>query len=179
MTEGISSVAELALVRGRDAAARSDWAEAYVALATADGGAVLTAADLELLATAAYLMGRVRDSIGALQRALQVHLERDDVDQGVRCAFWLGFHLINSGEFGQAGGLLARVGRVVDELGEECAAHGYVLLPRAFQQLVMVRDYEGGGEMASRVVDIGRRFDEPDLVALAPQSPGACAHLPG
>ena len=34
-------------------------------------------------------------------------------------------------------------------------------------QSSMAKDYEGGGEIALRVADIGRRFDEPDLVALA------------
>ena len=167
MTEDTSSVAEAALARGRGAAARSDWDETYDALVEADALAVLHAPDLELLATAAYLTGHVRDSIGALQRAFQIHLEHDAVDQAVRCGFWLGFHLINSGDFGQADGWLARISRVVDELGEERAAHGYVLLPRAFQQLAMAKDYESGAEIASRVADIGRRFDEPDLVALA------------
>ena len=115
-------------------------AEAYAALSQADASAGMGPTDLELLAIAAHLMGHVRDSIGALQRAYQLYIDAGEVDQGVRCAFLLGYHLINSGDFGQAVCWLARVGRVVDDLGEETAAIGYVLLPRALLQAAIVGD---------------------------------------
>jgi DNA-binding NarL/FixJ family response regulator len=167
MDEVSSAGGEAALVRGRDAAGRSQWAEAYAALSEADGPAGLRPSDLELFATAAYLMGHVSESIGALQRAYQLHLESGDVNQALRCAFWLGFHLINSGDFGQADGWLARVSRIVGDLHEEGVAQGYLLLPRAFQQAAMIGDYAGGRETAARAAAIGRRFGDPDVVALA------------
>ena len=102
MDEGISAIGEAALERGRGAAGRWEWAEAYAALSQADASAGMGPSDLELLATAAHLMGHVRDSIGALQRAYQLRIDAGEVQQGVRCAFWLGYHLINSGDFGQA-----------------------------------------------------------------------------
>ena len=150
-----------------DAAGRWEWAEAYAALSQADASAGMGPSDLELLATAAHLMGHVRDSIGALQRAYQLHIDAGEVQQGVRCAFWLGYHLINSGDFGQAEGWLARVGRVVDDIGEETVALAYVLLPRAFQQAAIVGDYAGGRATAARAAEVGRRFGDRDVVALA------------
>jgi len=163
----MSAIGEGALVLGREAAGRWEWAEAYAALSEADASAGMGPSDLELLATAAHLMGHVRDSIGALQRAYQLRIDAGDVQQGVRCAFWLSYHLINNGDFGQAEGWLARVGRVVDVMREETVALAYVLLPRAFQQAAIAGDYAGGRATAARAAELGRRFGDRDVVALA------------
>ena len=67
------------LVRGREAAGRLAWADAYAALSLADQSSSLAAEDLELLATAAYLRGHVEDCLRALQRG-----GRSGRRQGVR-----------------------------------------------------------------------------------------------
>ena len=108
MDDATSAIGEAALVRGRVAAETWQWGEAYESLSQADGSATMLARDLELLATAAYLVGHTRDSIGALQRVYKLHIDDGDVQAAVRCAFWLCFQLINNGEFGQAEGWLAR-----------------------------------------------------------------------
>src|ERR671912_400839 len=64
------------LARGHEAAGRLAWAEAYTALSLADSSSALAGEDLELLATAAYLLGRVEDCLRALQRAQRLHAER-------------------------------------------------------------------------------------------------------
>src|SRR5215217_9556799 len=86
------------LVRGRAAAGRLAWADAYAALSLADQSSSLAAEDLELLGTAAYLLGRVEDCLRVLQRAQQLHAEAGDPRQAARCAFWLAFHLGSAGE---------------------------------------------------------------------------------
>jgi tetratricopeptide (TPR) repeat protein len=136
-------------------------------LSAAIGASPAGAADLELFATAAYLVGHVHDSIGALQRAYDLHLQAGDVQEAVRCAFWLGFHLINGREFGQAEGWIARAGRVVDELAEEGAAQGYLLLPLAFQQAALIGDFAAAQVTAARAAQYGRRFGDEDVVVLA------------
>ena len=98
------------LVRGREAAGRLAWADAYAALSLADQSSSLAAEDLELLATAAYLRGHVEDCLRALQRAQQLHAEAGDPRRAARCALWLAFHLGNAGELG-AGRRLARPGQ--------------------------------------------------------------------
>jgi ATP/maltotriose-dependent transcriptional regulator MalT len=97
-----------ALARSREAAERLAWADAYTALSLADRSSSLAGEDLELLATAAYLLGRVEDCMRALQRAQQLHSERGDPRRAARCAFWMVFHLINQGELARASGWLAR-----------------------------------------------------------------------
>jgi DNA-binding CsgD family transcriptional regulator len=158
------------LARGREAAGRLAWADAYTALSLADRSSSLAGKDLELLATAAYLLGRVNDCLRALQRAQQLHAERGDLRRAARCAFWLVFHLINQGELTQASGWLARANRLLEH-EQECAERGYLLLPVALQHVV-AGDYAGARRTATRAAAIGRHAGEADLVALALQLRG-------
>jgi len=153
------------LARGRQAAGRLAWADAYAALAIADRSSSLAGEDLELLATAAYLLGHVEDCLRALQRAQRFHSERGDLRRAARCAFWLGFHLINQGELAQASGWLARAKRLLAQ-EHECAEGGLLLVPVALQQLV-VGDYTAAQATAARAAAVGRRVADGDLVALA------------
>ena len=57
----------------------------------------LTAADLELLATSAYMLDRDDEYLRALERALHSHLDAGDVVRAARCAFWLGVGLAFGG----------------------------------------------------------------------------------
>jgi DNA-binding CsgD family transcriptional regulator len=90
--------AQGALVRGREAAERLAWADAYAALVSADRSTPLAAENLELLATAAYLLGHVEHCLGALQRAHQLYAEGGDHRRAAWCAGWLGFHLSRGGD---------------------------------------------------------------------------------
>jgi ATP/maltotriose-dependent transcriptional regulator MalT len=154
------------LARGREAARRLAWADAYSALSLADRSSPLAGEDLELLATAAYLLGRVEESLRALQRAQQIHAEGGDLRRAARCAFWLWFHLINQGELAQASGWLARANRLLEHVQRECAERGYMLIPVAFQHVV-AGDYTGARRAAARAAAIGRRAADADLVAFA------------
>jgi DNA-binding CsgD family transcriptional regulator len=153
------------LARGREAAGRLAWGDAYTALSLADGSSSLAAEDLELLATAAYLLGRVGDCLAALRRAQQLHAERGDPRRAARCAYWLAFHLLNQGEQAQASGWLARANRLLEH-EPECAERGYLLVPVALGQLV-AGDHAAAGRTAARAAAIGRRFGDADLVTLA------------
>jgi ATP/maltotriose-dependent transcriptional regulator MalT len=153
------------LARGREAAGRLAWADAHTALSLADRSSSLAGEDLELLGTAAYLLGRVEDCLRALQRAQQLHAEAGEPRRAARCAFWLAFHLINQGELAQASGWLARANRLLED-EQECAERGLVLVPVALGQMV-AGDYTVAGRTAARAAAIGRRTGDADLVALA------------
>jgi tetratricopeptide (TPR) repeat protein len=154
------------LARGREAAGRLAWADAFTALSLADRSTPLAGDDLELLAIAAYLLGRVEDCLRALQRAQRLHAERGDRRRAARCAFWLAFHLINQGEHAQASGWLARANRLLEHEKQECAERGYVLVPVALRELVAGK-YAAARRTAARAGAIGRRVADGDLVALA------------
>jgi hypothetical protein len=92
------------LERGREAYDERAWLDAYTALSNADQAAPLETEDLVLLATSAFMVGRMDEQLALLERA---HYEYLDAGQGIRAArsaFWLGMMLAVRGEIGPAGG---------------------------------------------------------------------------
>jgi DNA-binding CsgD family transcriptional regulator len=158
---------EDALGRGRGAAERLAWADAYTALSLADrSSSSLMAEDLELLATAAYLLGHMEDCLGALQRAQQLHAEGGDPRRAARCAFWLTFHYGSRGDLAQASGWFGRANRLLEHERQECAEHGYLLVSAAYPRL-MAGDHAEAREALAQAAGIGARTGDPDLVAFA------------
>jgi DNA-binding CsgD family transcriptional regulator len=159
------------LERGRTAVAGRSWAEAHDALATADAGSPLAAADLELLATSAYMLGRDEEYLATLERAHHAHLADGDVPRAVRCGFWTGMHLTLRGDLGRGTGWLGRAKRLVDGCAEDCVERGFMLLPMAYRA-------EAGGDraaaaaLAGQAAAVGERFGDPDLLALALHAQG-------
>jgi DNA-binding NarL/FixJ family response regulator len=159
------------LARGREAAGRLAWADAYAALSLADQSSSLAVEDLELLGTAAHLLGRVEDCLRALQRAQQLHAEAGESRRAARCAFWLAFHLGSRGELAQAGGWLARANRLLEHEPPDCAERGLLLLSLAVQH-IGAGDNAAAQEVSARAAGIGRHAGDDDLVALALQVQG-------
>jgi DNA-binding CsgD family transcriptional regulator len=159
-------VATRAAERGRAAYASQRWGEAYTALSEAMNQTPRYAEDLERLAVAAYLSGRGDAATNALEQAHVAFRDAGEVSRSVRCAFWLGLLLIQSGQNAQGGGWLARAQRDLDRADLNCVERGYLLIPPALQAL-MHRDAATaltGFEQAAAVAD---RFDDPDLVAMS------------
>jgi DNA-binding NarL/FixJ family response regulator len=155
-----------ALARGREAAERLAWADAYTSLSLADQSSPLEAEDLELLATAAHLLGRMEDCLRALQRAQQLYAEDGDHRRAARCAGWLGFHLSTRGDLAQASGWFGRAHRLLEHERQECAEHGYLLISAAYQQL-MAGDHAEARETLAQAAGIGARVGDASLVAFA------------
>jgi DNA-binding NarL/FixJ family response regulator len=154
------------LARGREAAERLAWADAYTSLSLADQSSPLDAEDLELLATAAHLLGRMEDCLRALQRAQQLYAEGGDHRRAARCAGWLGFHLSTRGDLAQASGWFGRAHRLLEHERQECAEHGYLLISAAYQQL-MAGDHAEARETLAQAAGIGARVGDASLVAFA------------
>lgn len=154
------------LHRGRAAFARRAWAEAHAQLSAADQETPLAPDDLERLATAACLVGSDEASTRLWARAHRECRGRGDVERAARCAFWLAFGLLNRGEHARAGGWLARARRLLATERHDCVVHGYLLFPEALRCIL-------GGDPAqahatfARAAEIGERFGDADLVALA------------
>ncbi len=154
------------LQQGRDAYDARAWRAAHDALSRADLEAGLGAADLELLATSSYMLGRDDEYVSELELAHHAHLQAGATLRAARCAFWTGTHLFMSGELGRGSGWLGRAQRLVDGHGEDCVEQGYLLLPRAFRH-ESAGDMEAGAAVAAEVAAIGQRFGDQDLFALA------------
>lgn len=161
------------LSRGRESFEKHAWTEAHAELSAADLESPLEPEDLVRLALAAFLIGRDTESIELLTRAHQESVGRNDIALAVRCAFWIGFQLINRGEGAQAGGWFARGGRLLVENELDCVEQGYMLVPMGLQN-VMGGDFPTALEIFSRAAEFGERFEDADLTALAGFGRGRC-----
>jgi ATP/maltotriose-dependent transcriptional regulator MalT len=159
------------LEQGRSAYERRQWLDAYTALSTADAAAPLGVDDVERLATAASMVGRMDEFLTLLERAHHLHLEQGESLRAARCAGMIGMNLAIRGEMGPAGGWFARAQRLVDREERDCVERGLLLLPVVFQRQAM-GDLDGASDAAAAAVEIGERFGDRDLVAVALQLQG-------
>ena len=90
---------------------------------------------LERFAVAAYLTGREDDTLAALERAHQAHVDDGEVARAVRCACWLGVLLLQGGCPAQGGGWLARARALLSAAGGGEVEEGYLLLPMSLRAL--------------------------------------------
>ena len=155
-----------ALERGRERYAGRAWLEAYEFLVQADSERALSTADLQLLATSAYMVGRESEFLELLERSYQSYLDSDDDRGAARCAFWVALNLARGGESGQASGWMSRARRLLDREEGECVERGYILLPNVFEHEAR-GDWQAAGAIAAEAQEIGERLGDPDLAALA------------
>ena len=153
--------------------AKGAWSDAFESLSSADRAAPLDAGDLELLARAAYMLGRDDDYVGGLERAHHAHLEAHEVAPAARCAFWIGHNLLFRGERGRASGWFSRGRRLLEAVEEDCVERGWLLVPVWLEQMGG-GDYEAAYATAAEAAELGERFGDRDLLWLARDDQG-CA----
>ena len=154
------------LERGRHAYAVRRWAEAHGSLTRVDRQASLAPEDLELLATAAYMMGRDDEQQSALERAHRTYLERGERLRAVQSAFWLGVHLLLRRQAARANGWFGRAQRLLEREEGDCVEQGYLLLARDLQHTV-AGDWPAAYAAAGAAAEIAERFGDVNLLALA------------
>ncbi|WP_116999401.1 helix-turn-helix transcriptional regulator [Desertimonas flava] len=159
---------------GRAAFARREWSVTYSALA----GRQLAAADLELLAVAAYLLGRDAESTGAWEAAHRAWLENGDLDRAARCACWLALTHLLRGDVTVGNGWLARSERMIDELGRPCPARGLALVVDVLAALE-AGDATRADSAAREIVAIGRQTADGDVMAFGLLTSGEAAIAAG
>lgn len=157
-------------MRARETFERGDWLAAFEAWTSHDL-ATLACDDLDELATAAFLLGRRRVTVDALQRAFTLHVESGQTAAAVRTAFRLCMTFDTSGEQTVGAGWSARARRMLADLDEDVVERGYVTYLQMHQRLA-VGDFAGAASLAEAVVDIGRRHADPDLTAIGLASKG-------
>ena len=155
-----------ALELGRRLSREEAWEQAYETLTEVDGLASLKASDLELLASAAYMIGRDADYVACLERAHHGFLDLGDTPRAVRCGFWIGHSFLFRGERARSAGWFARAQRLLDGIDHDCIERGYLQIPVWLAEMGR-GDFEGGYATAVQAAEIGERFDDADLVWLA------------
>ncbi len=155
-----------ALVDGREAFDRQDWAVAYALLAAAGASEPLDAVDLERFAVVAQLLARDDDGLSVWEQAHHAALAQGDVPRAIRCAFWLTLGSMNRGQAARGAGWLARGTRLLESNDLDRVERGYMLVITALRSLD-AGDADQAMVMFSRAVEIADRFEDADLAALA------------
>ncbi len=158
------------LHRARQAYERREWVAAYRALSDLDE-TELEAEDFAALATTAYLLGQRNDCVQALQRAYQAGLAADDRPAAVRAAYLLTITLWQAGELAVGSGWHARAARLLGELEDDVAERGY-LCDSEMMGHILNGEFAEAFPLAPRITEYGRRFGEPDLLALGLHAEG-------
>ena len=153
-----------AVERGRDAFARGAWSEAYEALHTADPS-TLSAKDLEALADSAWWTSRFAEALEWRHRTYAAYAAQGDEYGAAAVAARLAIeHFVRSEPAVGAGFLMSA--RRHAEAVPDGVAHGFLAMVEA-----TVAHYSGDTEhaleLAERAVEIGRRFADRDLIAMA------------
>jgi DNA-binding NarL/FixJ family response regulator len=159
------------LERGRDFYAHRAWLGAYESLSAADQAVPMGPEDLELLATSAYMLGRDDDHLGVLERAHHGYLDGAETLRAVRCAFWIGLTLLLRDEMSRATGWFARAQRLLERDEGDCVERGYLLIPLVIQRAARA-DWKAAAESAAEAAEIGERFADLDLLAMAVHEQG-------
>lgn len=156
--------------RGREAAARGSWREAYDLLSALEP-AELSPADLELIAEATSWTGPTERCIDASERAFNGYLSSDDRPSAARIALRLarGYHLLSAGSV--AAGWVKRAERLLEEEAE-CVEHGQLARLRGVAANAR-GDVAAAHEELRRALEIARRFGDRDLEALTLHNQGS------
>jgi DNA-binding CsgD family transcriptional regulator len=159
------------LMQGREAFARGDWADAFQRLQSAGE---LGPEDTLALGTAAFLAGEADAAVRAWQHGYQERVQAGDGLGAARCALWIGLVLNLRGEGAVAAGWVARAQRILEPEPEDVVERSYLLVHEFYAHLGR-GDLVRAEETATRVVQAGRRFGAPDLVAQGLVSMGRVA----
>jgi DNA-binding NarL/FixJ family response regulator len=150
--------------RGRQAYADAAWLDASVHLSRADEASPLEPADLELLATASYMLADDAAYAACLERAHHAYVAAGNDRRAVWCAFWVGHNRLFRGDPVQAGGWFARAHRLLGD--QDCGEAGYLLIPAWLMEMAN-GNFEQGHATAVRAEELGERFGDLDLTWLA------------
>ncbi len=157
--------------RGLGAFARRRWKDAFSELCQADRQSPLGFADLEALATAAYLVGEEGEAIAAWQRAHHACIGEGCLERAARLGFWLSLVLLLQGKPAQASGWLSRSQRLLEEHATPCVEQGYLEVLQGLLAMGRANGTNGDNDKAvshfAGAIDTARRFGETELMALA------------
>jgi ATP/maltotriose-dependent transcriptional regulator MalT len=160
-----------ALTEARDAQARRDWQAMFDAASVASVDAPdLEAQRADLLAEAAWWLGRLDDCIAAREQAYWRYDELGNGRRAGMCAVWLWEHHAIAARPAIAGAWLRRARRALGD-DPDCVEHGALLL-REGETAHGRGDLDLALDLATRAVALGRTLGSADLEAEGLQTAG-------
>jgi class 3 adenylate cyclase len=153
------------LQRGRDALQRHAWGEAFELLRAADGSSALGPQDLELLAEAAWWIGKLPVAIEARERAYAGAIKAHESELAFMIAIYLARDHLYRNESSISNGWLNRAERILE--GQPVGlGHGWLAATRSFYDAI-TGDEEGVLREASRALEIARQVGDRNLEVMA------------
>ena len=125
----------------------------------------LTADDLAAHADAAWWLGRIEDNLRLGAAACDAFQADSRPAEAALAALRLGLFHLARGDEPQSRGWIGRAGRLAEGI-PECPVHGYLQWFTEVELGLLTGQPAAAVDAARRVQDLGRRFDEPDLVAV-------------
>jgi LuxR family transcriptional regulator, maltose regulon positive regulatory protein len=121
---------------------------------------------LEGMGWAGQMLNDDRLTFDARERAYRLYLERVEKDSAARVAAWLAAdHLLFRGEPAVANGWLQRAHSLIDSV-EPGVDHGWLAVHEGHIALALDEDTAKARRLAARAVELGRKFDAPELEML-------------
>ncbi len=164
------------LVMARSAHVARDWHGAYTAFARAGEGDTLALDDLDAMASAAWRLGRGRESLRVAERVFE-QLVRTDPPSAAMKAVDLALAWLTRGDINIGQGWMNRARRLLDG-APEVPTHGYL----AYLDVVvavMARDRPTVDRQLTTLLGLGERLETPALTALCRVAEGLAAVLDG
>jgi len=152
------------LSQARQAYVAQDWATAASHFDAVAAGR-LTADDLAAYADAAWWLGRIEDNLRLNAAACDAFLADSRPVEAARAAMVLGIFHLARGDEPQGMGWIGRAGRLLEGI-PECPVHGYLLHITEVEASLLAGQPAAAADAARRMQDLGRRLDQPDLMAL-------------
>jgi len=122
--------------RGREAASRGDWHEAFDLLMQADGDGLLGADELPVLAEVAYAAGHVDVTIDVWERAYAGRLQAGDQVAAAGAAVRVAMHLLlDTALMAPVRGWLGRAERLLESQGQTLA-HACYAVGRTYERML-------------------------------------------
>jgi tetratricopeptide (TPR) repeat protein len=148
---------ETLVQRGRDAAARGDWSEAYELFRQADADG-LRPAELPVLGEVAYAAGHLDVSVEAWERAHAACEQAGDQVAAAGAAVRVAMHLLfDTALMAPVRGWLARADRLLAG-HDETPAHAWLSAVRAYERM-LTGDLPNARPWARRAIEIGSKCD--------------------
>src|SRR5215213_3451162 len=146
------------LEKGREAASRGDWQQAYDLLVEADGGRSLDGADLSLLADVAYAAGHLDVTIEVWERAHAQAVRAGDWLAAAGAATRVAMHLLfDTALLAPVRGWVKRAERLLGD-HDETPVHAWVAVVRNYERLLS-GDFPGARQWARRAIELGAKHD--------------------
>jgi DNA-binding NarL/FixJ family response regulator len=164
------------LLAARSAHVRRDWHACYEGFAQAGQDMSLSTDDLDAMATAAWRLGRGKESLRVAERVF-AQLARTDPPSAAMKAVDVALAWLTRGDLNIAQGWMNRARRLLDG-SPEGPAHGYLAYLDAVVA-VLTKDADSLSQRVSVLRELCERLDSPPLTALCQVAQGIEAMLEG